>query len=118
MSKKKSMGKQLRVRCWIDIDGERFFGPGRAELLQLIQETGSISKAAKSMGMSYKKAWAMVEGLNRSARSPYVIAHKGGQQGGGTEVTKAGLAMLKAYQKLSDRLYSIIDKNIEILKLI
>ena len=62
----KRKGKQLRVRCWIDIDGERFFGPGRAELLELIHETGSISKAAKAMGMSYKKAWAMVDGLNSS----------------------------------------------------
>ena len=81
--RQKSKGKQLRVRCWIDIDGERFFGPGRAELLQLIQETGSISKAAKSMGMSYKKAWEMVEGLNANGRKPYVIAHKGGRKGWG-----------------------------------
>jgi molybdate transport system regulatory protein len=114
----KAKGKQLRVRCWIDIDGERFFGPGRAELLQLIHETGSISKAAKSMGMSYKKAWDMVEGLNTNARKPYVIAHKGGEKGGGTEVTPAGLEMLKAYQKLSGKLLSIIDKNIDILRLI
>jgi molybdate transport system regulatory protein len=110
--------KQLRVRCWIDIDGERFFGPGRAELLQLIIETGSISKAAKSMGMSYKKAWAMVEGLNAQAKRPYVIAHKGGQKGGGTEVTPRGRAMLSAYQKLSDKIHSITDKHADILKLI
>ncbi len=114
----KSRGKQLRVRCWIDIDGERFFGPGRAELLQLIQQTGSISKAAQSMGMSYKKAWAMIEGLNTQAQKPYVIAHKGGQRGGGTELTERGLAMLKAYQKLNDKLHTIVDKNMRILKLI
>jgi molybdate transport system regulatory protein len=114
----KSKAKELRVRCWIDIDGERFFGPGRAELLQLIQQTGSISKAAKSMGMSYKKAWAMVEGLNTQAQKPYVIAHKGGQQGGGTEVTERGLAMLQAYKKLNDKLHAIVDKNMRILKLI
>jgi molybdate transport system regulatory protein len=114
----KSSGKQLRVRCWIDIDGERFFGPGRAELLQLIQQTGSISKAASSMGMSYKKAWAMIEGLNTQAQKPYVIAHKGGQKGGGTEVTRRGLAMLKAYQKLNAKLLNIADKNMNILKLI
>jgi molybdate transport system regulatory protein len=47
---------EIRVRCWIDINGEKFFGPGRAELLELIGDTGSIAKAAKSMGMSYKKA--------------------------------------------------------------
>lgn len=111
-------GKVLRVRCWIDIDGQRFFGPGRAELLQFIIETGSISKAAKAMGMSYKKAWAMVEGLNAEAKSPYVIAHKGGQQGGGTEVTARGRAMLSAYQKLNDRIHGIADRNIDILKLI
>ena len=114
----KSKGKQLRVRCWIDIDGERFFGPGRAELLQLIHDTGSISKAAKSMGMSYKKAWEMVEGLNAQGTKPYVIARKGGQQGGGTEVTKEGMAMLSSYQKLNDKLHVILEKNITILKLI
>lgn len=115
---KKSKGKELRYRCWIDIDGERFFGPGRAELLQLIHETGSISKAAKSMGMSYKKAWAMVDGLNTHGQKPYVIAHKGGKQGGGTEVTKAGLEMLAAYQKLNGKLHAIVEKHIDILKLI
>ena len=114
----KSKGKQLRVRCWIDVDGERFFGPGRAELLQLIHETGSISKAAKAMGMSYKKAWAMVDGLNAQGQEPYVIAHKGGQKGGGAEVTKAGLKMLAAYQKLSHKLHSIVEKNRGILRLI
>ncbi len=114
----KLKGKQLRVRCWIDIDGERFFGPGRAELLEHIIHTGSISKAAKAMGMSYKKAWAMVEGLNAQANKPYVIAHKGGQQGGGTEVTARGMAMLSAYQKLNDKIHSIVNKNIDILHLI
>ncbi|WP_276373456.1 winged helix-turn-helix domain-containing protein [Chryseolinea sp. H1M3-3] len=114
----KSKGKQLRFRCWIDIDGERFFGPGRAELLALIHETGSISKAAKAMGMSYKKAWTMVDGLNANGSKPYVISHKGGQQGGGAEVTPAGLKMLKSYQKLNKRLFSIVESNIDILKLI
>jgi molybdate transport system regulatory protein len=114
----KQKGKQLRYRCWIDIDGERFFGPGRAELLQLILDTGSIAKAAKAMGMSYKKAWAMVDGLNTHGQKPYVIAHKGGQKGGGTEVTKTGLEMLAAYNKLNDKLYSIVEKHKDILKLI
>jgi molybdate transport system regulatory protein len=114
----KSKGKQLRVRCWIDIDGERFFGPGRAELLQHIRETGSIAKAAKTMGMSYKKAWAMVEGLNGHAQKPYVVARKGGAEGGGTELTTNGLAMLLAYDKLNNKLHSLVKKNIDILKLI
>jgi molybdate transport system regulatory protein len=118
MDKGNKKGKQLRVRCWIDIDGERFFGPGRAELLQFIQETGSISKAAKSMGMSYKKAWAMVDGLNSISKTPYVIAHKGGQKGGGAEVTEAGIKILLAYQKLNNKVSAIVKKHIDILELI
>ena len=114
----KSRGKQIRVRCWIDIDGERFFGPGRAELLQLILDTGSISKAAGTMGMSYKKAWAMVDELNTRGQKPYVIAHKGGQKGGGTEVTKTGREVLVAYQKLSKKLSAIVEKRRDILKMI
>ena len=114
----KSKGKQIRVRCWIDIDGERFFGPGRAELLQLIHDTGSISKAAQTMGMSYKKAWAMVDELNSRGQKPYVVAHKGGQKGGGTQVTKTGMEVLVAYQKLNNKLSSILEKNMHILKMI
>ncbi len=114
--KGKSNGKRLRIRCWIDIDGKRFFGPGRAELLQLILDTGSISKAAKSMGMSYKKAWAMVDDLNASGKKPYVVAHKGGHKGGGTEVTKTGMKILQAYQKLNLQLSAIAKKNENILK--
>ena len=116
--KGKSKGKRLRIRCWIDIDGERFFGPGRAELLQLILDTGSISKAAKSMGMSYKKAWAMVDELNAWGKKPYVIAHKGGQKGGGTEVTKTGMKVLQAYQKLTLQLTAIAKENESMLKII
>jgi molybdate transport system regulatory protein len=87
--RKKPKGKQLKFRCWIDIDGERFFGPGRAELLQLIDETGSISKAAKAMGMSYKKAWAMVDGLNEHGRKPYVISRGSGVDSNGTGNVKS-----------------------------
>ena len=75
--------KDIRVRCWVDIDGVKFFGPGRAELLELVEESGSISQAAKSMGMSYKKAWAMIDEMNTLGQKPYVITQKGGQKGGG-----------------------------------
>ena len=107
--------KEIRVRVWVDLDGERFFGPGRAELLQLIQDTGSISKAAKSMGMSYKKAWAMVDEMNEKAKKPYVIAQKGGQKGGGTEVTEAGMKMVTAYTKMMSRIQAIVEKEKSLL---
>jgi molybdate transport system regulatory protein len=112
------MKKQIRVRCWIDIDGEKFFGPGPAELLQYVAETGSISKAAQVMGMSYKKAWEMVTKMNSKGNKPFVMLHKGGQKGGGAEITNEGKRMISAYNKLAKQLDAIVAKNSDILKLI
>lgn len=110
--------KEIRIRCWIDIDGVRFFGPGRSELLTLIEESGSIAKAAKSMGMSYKKAWAMVEEMNTMGSLPLVITHKGGEKGGGTELTDRGKKILVAYEKLMAKINLVVEKENQVLKLI
>jgi molybdate transport system regulatory protein len=110
--------KEIIIRCWIDIDGIRFFGPGRLELLSLIDESGSIVKAAKAMGMSYKKAWDMVDDMNTRGRKPLVVARKGGDKGGGTELTDTGRKMIAMYGKLMTKLNSIIEKNGDILNLV
>lgn len=73
-------------------------GPGKAELLLAIRETGSISAAAKRMGMSYKRAWQLVDAMNGCFRQPLVETAMGGVHGGGARVTEFGLAMLQAYQ--------------------
>jgi molybdate transport system regulatory protein len=114
----KTKSKEFRFRLWVDIDGEKFFGPGRAELLSLIEETGSISSAAKSMGMSYKKAWAMIDEMNAKAQTPYVVAQKGGQKGGGTALTPAGKDVVKSYQKIMDRIHQVLDKERSFLDLV
>jgi len=110
--------KEIRIRCWIDIDGVRFFGPGRAELLTLIDESGSIVKAAKAMGMSYKKAWDMVDEMNTLGKKPLVIARKGGDKGGGTELTDTGRKMIARYNKLMIKLNKVVESNVDILTLI
>lgn len=109
--------KEIRIRCWIDIDGVRFFGPGRAELLSLIDQSGSIVKAAKSMGMSYKKAWDMVDEMNTRGKKPFVVARKGGDKGGGSELTDTARRMLSRYNKLMNKLNAIVEKNTDILDL-
>ena len=112
------MKKKIRVRCWVDIDGEKFFGPGPAELLEHIRETGSISKAAKVMDMSYKKAWRIVEHLNRVGEHPYVLVHKGGDKGGGAELTETGINVLNAYLHLIQQINAVVEKDKLLLKLI
>lgn len=108
--------KQIRLRCWIDIDGSKFFGPGRLELLQHIEDTGSIASAAKAMGMSYKKAWAMVEEMNTRGSRPYVVTQKGGTKGGGTQVTPTGKQLMKLYSRLITKLNAVVAKHPEVLK--
>lgn len=110
--------KEIRIRCWIDIDGVRFFGPGRAELLSHIDDSGSIVKAAKAMGMSYKKAWDMVDEMNTRGKKPFVIARKGGDKGGGSELTETARKMLFRYNKLMDKLNTIVVKNNDILNMV
>ena len=110
--------KEIRVRCWIDINGTRFFGPGRSDLLKLIDETGSIAKAARTMGMSYKKAWDMVGEMNMKGKTPLVISQKGGSKGGGASLTETGKKVVLAYDRLAKKLNTVVSKESALLKLI
>ena len=110
--------KEIRLRCWIDIDGEKFFGPGPARLLELIGDEGSLAKAAKQMGMSYKKAWDIIDDLNTRGKMPFVISRKGGEKGGGAELTETGKKVLLKYRSLTDKLNSIVEKDTGILKIL
>ncbi|MES2316884.1 MAG: LysR family transcriptional regulator [Pseudomonadota bacterium] len=75
-------------------------GPGKADLLAAIAETGSISGAARSMQMSYRRAWLLVDVMNRSFREPLVLGAAGGRQGGGASVTPAGLQVLAQFRAM------------------
>lgn len=76
------------------------FGPGKADLLEAINETGSIAAAGRRLGMSYKRAWSLVEALNIMFRAPLVDAAKGGAGGGGAALTPLGEKILAAYRTL------------------
>lgn len=74
------------------------FGPGKAELLERIRETGSISAAGRDMAMSYKRAWMLVEEMNTAFRAPLVDSTRGGTGGGGARLTAAGEEVLRRYR--------------------
>jgi molybdate transport system regulatory protein len=78
-------------------------GPGKARLLELIEETGSISAAARHMGMSYLRAWQLAEALNQAFREPLIASDPGGARGGGSALTATGLKVLKHYRSLGAR---------------
>jgi len=75
-------------------------GPGKAELLERIAETGSISAAARRMGMSYRRAWLLVETMNACFRAPLVATAKGGAGGGGATLSALGLEVLQRYRQM------------------
>ena len=77
-------------------------GPGKADLLQAIRDTGSISAAGRSMGMSYRRAWSLVDEMNKAFQHPLVESAKGGAYGGGAWLSATGEDVLMHYRKLED----------------
>lgn len=90
-------------------------GPGKADLLRAIDETGSISGAARRMRMSYRRAWLLVRTMNECFRAPLVDAEKGGAQGGGAMLTATGREVLARYEELlklaTDRFGPYLDRS-------
>lgn len=80
------------------------FGRGKADLLEAIARTGSISAAGRLLGMSYRRAWALVEQMNEHFAPPLVESSRGGTGGGGAVLTPAGRAVLADYRTLEDML--------------
>lgn len=78
-------------------------GPGKVALLEAIGTTGSISGAAKSMGMSYRRAWLLVDTMNRCFETPVVSAEAGGASGGRTTLTPTGAEVVRRYRSLEGR---------------
>lgn len=76
-----------------------FIGPGRADVLQGIAETGSIAEAGRRLGMSYQRAWSLVQAMNADFAEPLVEKQRGGQTGGGAALTAAGQQVLAAYRE-------------------
>ncbi|RYF98510.1 MAG: LysR family transcriptional regulator [Chitinophagaceae bacterium] len=102
---------QVKGTLWIECNGQRYFGPGPAELLQHISTTGSIRQAAMQMGMSYKKAWHMVNMLNENTASPMVIPQTGGSKGGGSVVTEEAKTMIAWHMELRDRFSRFLESE-------
>lgn len=97
-SKRPADGMRLKAQAWIG--GEIAIGPGKADLLEAIRATRSISAAARAMGLSYRRAWLMVDTMNRCFASALVETDRGGGGGGGAHLTAAGEQVLAAFREL------------------
>jgi molybdate transport system regulatory protein len=99
----------------IDFGDERSIGPGKVRLLELINETGSISAAGRALAMSYRQAWLLIDELNRMFREPAVVAQSGGGGGGGAMVTETGNDIIRLYREMERRAYGASNAEIRSL---
>ena len=112
-SKKYTVG----FRVWINEEQGHFIGLGRVRLLENIKATGSITKGAKAMKMSYRQAWQMVEDMNQRSDKPLVEKILGGKGGGGAVVTETGESAIKLFYILDEKMSKLskeLSKTIEL----
>lgn len=97
-------GNVLKIKCQIYCGDRIAMGPGKADLLDAIAAHGSISGAGKALGMSYRRAWMLVDTMNRCWAEPLVATAAGGSQGGGASLTSTGAEVLRCYRALQQTL--------------
>jgi molybdate transport system regulatory protein len=105
---------QPRLRFRLVLGRSIAIGPGKADLLAAIAETGSISAAGRSMGMSYKKAWYLIDTMNRCFREPLVVASKGGSARGGARLTAMGEKVLELYRSIESQASDAAARNLDV----
>ncbi len=97
---------RLKLKAQIFLGDEIAMGPGKAELLEAIDQTGSISAAGRALGMSYRRTWLLVDIMNRCWREPLVTTTLGGSKGGGASITAFGREILRQYRDLENRIHA------------
>jgi 8-oxo-dGTP diphosphatase len=101
----------LKIKIWLERDGRFVVSDGRAKLLRKIKDTGSLSKAAKEMGMSYRHAWGVLHRIAQSAGGKVVESTRGGKKGGLTSLTSFGEEILREYENKAVSLQSQFDNQ-------
>lgn len=109
----------LKLRIRVTAGELIAIGPGKIDLLEALAETRSITSAAKSLGMSYRRAWMLIDQLNQSLREPAVASAVGGQHGGGSELTDTGRELIALYRGIEAQALKAAQADIrKLLKLL
>lgn len=115
-NKSSFMSYKIKSRVWIEYDDHVLLGEGRVQLLKAIEETGSLSKAAKTLNLSYKKAWNLIDSVNKSAEKPVTINSTGGKGGGGAQLTEYGKSLIRVFDEINQNCWEFLDAQLEKIK--
>jgi len=102
---------RLSIRYRIDFGESCAIGPGKIALLEAIDRSGSLSQAARELGMSYRRAWLLLDSLNSSFRQPVTEMMTGGKGGGGAVLTPFGTSLIEAYRAVEAAIASTAEKS-------
>ena len=100
------------VRFRIDFTEHSSIGPGKILLLEAIRDAGSLSQGARNIGMSYRRAWLLLDSLKQSFREPVTVASTGGKDGGGMLVTEFGEALIRTYRELERDFAKLAERRL------
>jgi molybdate transport system regulatory protein len=95
------VGVRVKMRIWVDKDGQEIIGPGIYNILKTLEETGSIASAARKLGYSYKFIWTYIKKLEDVLGVPLVESRRGGKERGVTELTEVGKLLLSYYESMN-----------------
>jgi molybdate transport system regulatory protein len=102
---------EIRSKIWIEVDGEAVFGRGRRLLLEAIDAHGSINRAAKEVGISFRKAWSHIKTMEDRLGIKLVERQAGGRNGGGAAITKEAKVFLIKFEAMEDGIREIVDER-------
>ena len=110
----KDTRSRLMIRVAFGAHGA--LGPGRIRLLEMIDRHGSITAASRAMGISYRRAWLLIEGMKRAFRRPIVATQHGGTSGGGADLTSLGRDIVRRYRKIENNARGAVGRELRLLE--
>ena len=103
------------IRFRIDFAANSYVGPGKIDLLEAIRDSGSLSQAARDLGMSYRRAWLLINSFKAAFREPVTLATTGGKGGGGVALTKFGEELVECYRALEREIALLAARRLRII---
>ncbi len=104
---------KIKSKIWIETEEGIIISEGRIQLLKLIEETGSLNKAAKAMNISYQKAWKLVDASNKASKEPLISTQIGGNKGGGTVLTPYGKLLIESFEAINFSCWEFLDAELK-----